>query len=248
VQFVAFLFFNILNFYSMKKQLIYLTLLSLMACKKPPCSAIEVEPVAVKPDVPKKTPLVDCAKPTQSIDTAKMLIVGKWRLERTIFRNKVLRKTVYLTYKDFPKEVLHYREDGIVDVYIEDTLRASSPYLIQTLDKVSNYPADINRSILTMSDSLLIKFVMIAYFYLLTLLLLMVFLIKYLLNNNFFLTLKLIKMKSVIRSYSQLFAVIRSYSQLFAVIRSYSQLFAVIRSYSFDSFYAKIASPKDLWQ
>ena len=124
----------------MKKQIIYLTLLSLMACKKTP--SIEDEITKPKEEVSQKPSLVSCNTPTRNPDTAKIIIIGKWQLERTIFVSMILGKVIYRTYKDYDKEVIHFKEDGMLDFYLKDSLVVTSPYNINKLSETTKYPKD----------------------------------------------------------------------------------------------------------
>ena len=116
----------------MKKQIIYLILLSLMACKKPDCTSKDVvTPV----EEPKKPPLVDCKLPTRSLDTAKILITGKWRLTRTVLAGFLG------VFHGIPKEKqeMVFKDNGTFDLYITDTLKLSSNYSIDNLVAFRHY-------------------------------------------------------------------------------------------------------------
>ncbi len=132
----------------MKKQIIYLVLLSLMACKKRDCP---VETVDVEP---KKPPLVDCSRTTTNRDTAQTLIVGKWQLERTVFADRRLGKTVYKYANELPRIILDFRKEGSFDYFQNDTLRAASTYGFYKLSEITKFQADSTRNALHMPQML----------------------------------------------------------------------------------------------
>jgi hypothetical protein len=92
----------------MKKIMFYLVLLSLMAC----C----------------KDNNVNCDQPSDSAAIAKTLIIGKWRLERTIFRNRLLHKVIYETRNDFPNYELVFSENGTVKLSRNDSLIGNTTF------------------------------------------------------------------------------------------------------------------------
>jgi hypothetical protein len=127
----------------MKKQIIYLVLLSLMACKKPNRKG---EDIVIPIEEPKKPPLVDCINPTQKRDTAQILFIGKWRLTRSVLRGWT--GTSHLFAKK--KEEIVFKDNGIVEYFDQDTLKMSSPYEFIRLSDVSNIMSDSSRILLKM--------------------------------------------------------------------------------------------------
>jgi hypothetical protein len=95
----------------MKKIIFYVIFLSLMACKK------AIQPVPL--------PDISCNKPSNRADTAKLLIIGRWELERITILDRVNRLIIYRTKKDFPKQELNFLTNGLVELFKDDTLVAS---------------------------------------------------------------------------------------------------------------------------
>jgi hypothetical protein len=97
----------------MKKIMLYLVFLSLMACKK--------------------TPSVDCRSPTNDLALCKELIIGKWEWVRTV--TKIDTSDTY-TPKTFGHSVkLNFKSDGIVETFIDGQFRDSSGYEIYDAGK-----------------------------------------------------------------------------------------------------------------
>jgi hypothetical protein len=97
----------------MKKIMIYLVLLSLMACKK--------------------TPSVDCRSPTNDLALCKELIIGKWEWVRTV---ATIDTFATYTSKTFGHSVkLNFKTDGILETYVDGQLKDTSSYEIYDAGK-----------------------------------------------------------------------------------------------------------------
>jgi hypothetical protein len=128
-------FFNFLKPFQMKKMMFYVIFLSLMACKK------AVQPVPL--------PVISCDKPSNRADTAKLLIIGRWELERITILDRVNRLIIYRTKKDFPKRELNFLTNGLVELFKEDTLVASG-YFKFIKDKDLYAASTVDRDFISM--------------------------------------------------------------------------------------------------
>ena len=122
------IFFTIKIISTMKKNIQYalaMLLVLLMACQKDPD--------------------VSCNSPTNDLALSRKLIIGTWRLKRTVFESTtgIIRKTLDTAQID-----VKFTTNGIVEYYEKGKFIDTCRYEIDTMKKYSLYRGDTARNVL----------------------------------------------------------------------------------------------------
>ena len=107
----------------------------------------------------KREPLVSCNSPTNDLALSRELIIGKWRMNRSV----VFFDTSFVWVP--PKSAMidvKFTKKGIVEYYVNGRLQDTCRYEINPMNKYTLFPRDstvnvlwlINRNRLTMSRGL----------------------------------------------------------------------------------------------
>jgi hypothetical protein len=93
----------------------------------------------------RKVPDVSCNSPTNDAALARELIISKWRLDRIKF-------SLDSSYTWYPPQKgmidIHFKEDGVLEYYIDDECVDSCRYEIDIMKKYTLYFADTTRNVL----------------------------------------------------------------------------------------------------
>jgi hypothetical protein len=126
----------------MKKNIFYVVLLSLMACKHMP-------PTLENVDVPPK--VVNCDTTTRNPIIAQKLIIGKWIWVYAYHANRRLGYREIWTpanYRNNIRDVMEFDAQGNMRFFEDGKLTAQTTYQFRKYSDFSNIPSDSTRFLL----------------------------------------------------------------------------------------------------